>query len=207
MQKKIMLHVKTTLRYHVKVIIIMYVLCQSMNIFWNLFSLFLNYHFFHMIFICVQMCQMHFAWFKKGNLTLLSLVDICKEVSFLINDQLHFSSCKTQLEATAKATPWSRGSSKLQNLSDLGDVGARSTTLSESRHRNLWSLQITITLTAWGCLVDFFKSRVKKLQGFGPTALDLGSQQRPITSQPRQSLKDSRDGLWPDPSILLTHSK
>jgi len=45
---------------------------------------------------------------------------------------------------------------------DSGDVDGQSTPLSESCHRSLWPLQITITLTE-GALLIFLHSRVEKL--------------------------------------------
>jgi len=58
---------------------------------------------------------------------------------------------------------------------ESGNVDARSTLLSESHHRSLWTLQITINLTEAALLI-FLQFIVKKLLvwlGFEPTTLDF----------------------------------
>jgi len=53
---------------------------------------------------------------------------------------------------------------------DSGNVNAQSTSLSESRHRSLWSLQITIILTEGASLI-FLQFGVEKIASMG-CALD-----------------------------------
>jgi len=65
---------------------------------------------------------------------------------------------------------------------DSGDVDARPTPFKESRHRSLWPLQITITLTESALLIFFCNPGLKNCwhgwPGIEPTTktLDLSSQ-------------------------------
>jgi len=64
---------------------------------------------------------------------------------------------------------------------DSSEVNSQSTSLTESRHRSLWSLQITFTLNEDGALfVIFCNTGLKNCwhgqPGIEPTTLDLHSQ-------------------------------